>query len=175
MIQEMRKMYFFILLLLLINPACSQRSFNRVSILTNDSLKYWEEIWKKPYFENYRETGLVFFNNGRLLSYFVNNKNERVIIRDTEDVICEPEAYTLKYDTLFIDRCGYRFAFSVKKLTKDSLELKEISKYGYFPNLEFLNDTMSFILVEAKDQITKLIDDNEDYTQGPVKVIYNNN
>lgn len=154
-----------------------QQSKNQahVSVLSNNNLKYWEEIWKKPYFEEYKESGLIFYKDGRVQNYYFNVNNQRVLIRGNADVICEPETYKLKNDTLFIDGCGFRFAFIVRKLTQDSLELKEISKYGYFPNFGFSIDTMKFLLVKSKDQITNLKEDNENYKNGPVKVIYKNN
>jgi hypothetical protein len=77
------------------------RSFqvnNILSLLTNDSVKYWNSIWKVPYFkENYREDGFAFYKNGKLVEYYTNEFDQRIIINaGSIDLRCNPTTYEKK-------------------------------------------------------------------------------
>jgi hypothetical protein len=137
---------------------------DKIDFLTSDSVKYWSDVWKLPYFNPYIEGGLALFKDGRLISYQTNYENKRVIVDNgTEDVICNPSKFRLKLDTLYIERCGWTFIIKIEKLTRDTLELKEITKYGFYP------DSIPIIFVRSKDQSTSPIEDYQDYSNGPVK------
>lgn len=141
-------------------------------MLTNDSVKYWSDVWKKPFFDSYREGGMVFFKDGRLMQYQFTNENKRIITDNgSEDVICPPSTYYLKSDTLFISRCGWTFILKIEELTQDTLQLREITPSGYFPDFGFASGSIPIILIRSQDQITKPIEDYLDYTKGPVKTI----
>jgi hypothetical protein len=147
------------------------RSQVNISDLTNDSVKYWSDIWKLPYFNQYQEGGLAFYENGQLIEYQHTNENKRVILKESEDVICMPSTFRLRSDTLYIERCGWTFVFSIKKLNKDSLCIEEISEYGYFPDFGFSRDSIKIIFTISGDQKTRPIEDYRDFTQGPVRSI----
>jgi hypothetical protein len=137
---------------------------DKIDFLTNDSVKYWSDVWKLPYFDPYLEGGLVLFKDGHLISYQTNYENKRVIVDNgTEDVICKPSEFRLKSDTLYVERCGWTIIIKIEKLTRDTLQLKEITKYGFYP------DSIPIIFVRSKDQSTRPIEDYQDYRNGPVK------
>ena len=169
------KIFIFTTLILFIGcrDKSDQNCKSQVSIsdLTNDSVKYWADNWKLPYFNQYKEGGLVFYKNGNLVEYQHTNENIRVAVKESEDVICRPSTFKLKSDTLYIERCGWTFIFLIKKLNKDSLYIEEISNYGYFPDYGFPSDSIKLIFNKSSDQITKPVKDYRDYTQGPVKSI----
>jgi hypothetical protein len=144
------------------------RSQAIISELTNDSVKYWVDIWKSPYFDQYNEGGLAFYKNGNLVEYQHTNENIRVVIEGSEDVICRPSTFKLKSDTLYIERCGWTFIFLIKKLNIDSLYIEEISECGYFPDFGFPRDSVKLIFTKSTDQITRPVKDYRDYTQGPI-------
>lgn len=140
------------------------------SLLTEDSTKYWSDVWKKPFFDFYKEGGLSFTKGGLLLEYQLNRDNKRVIVSGPDDVICNPTTFRIKQDTLYINRCGYEFNFKIIKLTSDTLELKEIQPHGFFPDLGLPLGSVPIIYVKSNDQITKPVKDYQDYNNGPVKV-----
>ncbi len=146
---------------------CKQKN---IRLLTNDSIKYWSDIWKKPYFENYKEGGLAFSKDSILVEYHTNSDMERSILRGSDDVICTKEKFWLRGDTLFIKRCGFESVLKIVKLTEDSLELKEVTMYNFFPDLGKPIGSIPIIYVKSKDQITKPIVDHTDYQNGPIKM-----
>ncbi len=140
------------------------------SFLTGDSTKYWSDIWKKPYFESYKEGGLSFTKSGVLIEYQLNSDNNRVIVSGPEDVICQPTTFKLKSDTLYIKKCGYEFVFKIVKLTSDTLKLKEVPPYGFFPDLGLPLGSIPIIYIKSEDQYAKPFEDYQDYHKGPIKV-----
>ena len=169
----MRFILFFLFFLLIFG--CSTVSFNNknqynTSSLSGDGTKYWSDIWKKPYFDSYKEGGLSFTKSGLLLEYQLNSDNKRVIVSGPEDVICKPTTFKLKSDILYITKCGYTFLFKIVKLTSDTLELKEVSPYGFFPDFGFPHGSIPIIYIKSKDQYTIPIKDYKDYKNGPIKI-----
>jgi len=106
------------------------------------------------------------------MEYQFTDDNKRIITNNgSEDVVCPPSTYYLKSDTLFISRCGWTFIMKIDKLSKDTLQLREITPSGYFPDFGFASGSIPIILIRSQDQITKPIEDYQDYTKGPVKSI----
>lgn len=142
---------------------------NTINLLSNDSVKYWFDAWKIPYFPDYKEGGFAIFKNGNLLNYRLNYENKRVIVdNSSNDIFCEPPSFKLKSDKFYLKNCGTTFIFKIVKLNEDTLQLKELTKYNYF------EDTIPIIYVKSKNQITRPIEGdliNPDPDMRPVKAM----
>lgn len=133
-----------------------------ISLLSNDSIKYWNSIWKAPYFRDYRDAGLAFYKNGKLVEYWTNEFGQRIIINvGSIDLRCSPTTYEIKRDTLVINRCGYMSCFIIENLTNDNLKLKEIPPYGFFPDLGTKPGSIPKIFTISDDQKKRPIDDTQ--------------
>jgi hypothetical protein len=118
-------------------------------LLTNDSVKYWCETRGNSIIKTYNEAGIALFKNGACLNYENDYKKSRVIIDfGSIDIFCDTSKFWVKSDTLYLERCEWTFVFKIQKLTVDTLELKEISNYGFYP------DDIPIVFVESKDQST---------------------
>ena len=133
-----------------------------ISLLSNDSVKYWKSIWKSSYFKDYREDGLAFYKDGKLVEYWTNEFGQRIIINvGSIDLRCSPTTYEIKRDTLVINRCGYMSCFIIENLTNDNLKLKEIPPYGFFPDLGTKPGSIPKIFTISDDQKKRPIDDTQ--------------
>jgi hypothetical protein len=74
---------------------------------------------------------------------------------------------------LVINRCGYNFFFKIETLTHDKLKIKEIPPLFFFNDYDLGIDINSIpkIYTLSSDQKNKPIDDWQDYSHGPAKVI----
>jgi hypothetical protein len=138
-------------------------------LLTSDSVKYWCVPMANSLINPDKEAGMALFKNGTLLDYQDNYQNIRIIYDiNSGDIFCEPSIFRVKSDTFFIKRCGWTFVFKIGKLTEDSLELKEITKYGYFP------DSIPVNFIRSQDQRTRPVKGeliNPDTNTWPVRVL----
>ncbi|MDP4291747.1 MAG: hypothetical protein Q8908_11750 [Bacteroidota bacterium] len=150
-------------------PLHNKKYLNRIHLLTNDSVKFWYDAWRIPYFPDYTEGGIVLFKHGDLINYQINYENKRVITDNlSEDIFCTSPKYYLKSDKFYLVRCGYTYIFKIVKLTDDTLQLNEITKYNYF------EDSVPIIFRKSKDQVTRPVKGdliNPDPNTWPIKSI----
>ena len=121
-------------------------------LLTSDSVKYWySPIYENPSI-SFKEAGIALYKNGFLIDYQHNYQNIRVISdNSSDDVFCEQSRFKFKAHRFIINYCGWKFVFKIIKLTQDSLMLKEITHYRYFP------DSIPIIYIRSNDQNTRPI------------------
>ena len=153
----MRFIALFVLITILIMSCSllkrnSARFQNQIYCLTNDSVKYWQDIWKKPYYQPYKEGGIALFQNGNFSEYQNNYENKRIIVDNlSNDIICRSSTFFIKSDTFYLKKCGWTFIFKILTLTDDSLQLMELTDYKFFP------DTVPVTFIRSRDQKTKLV------------------
>lgn len=150
-------------------PLHNKKIQDEICLLTNDSVKYWYDAWKIPYFPDYTEGGIALSKNGDLINYQLNYENVRVITNNlSEDVICDPPKYYVKSNKFYILDCGTKFIFKIVKLNKDTLYLKGLKNYESFP------DSIPLIFLKSKDQVTRSVKGdliNPDPNARPVKAM----
>lgn len=151
----MRYVFLFILFTIL-TTSCSLSLKNRtifqkqISFLTNDSVKYWSDAWKIPYYQQYKEGGIALYKNGNFHEYQLNYENMRIIVDNlSKDITCRPSKFFVHADTVFLNKCGGMVLFKIVKLTVDTLQLEELTNYSFFP------DSIPAIYVISRDQNTK--------------------
>lgn len=168
----MKKLNLYLFVLLIIGgcsvflPKNSKKIDKQIYLLTNDSVKYWCNILDNSSF-NSEQAGIAFLKNGNLLIYEYNNNNKRIYIDPgSEDIICDTSKFNINSNKLYVEKCGYTFVFKIEKLTSNSLKLKEITNYGFYPN----DISPHFII--SKDQKSKPIIDSTDYSNsGPFYLV----
>jgi hypothetical protein len=157
----MSKIILISLGLLLITICCvstlnSVKQPNTHYLLTNDSVKYWCDEWKMPFFNEYREGGIAFYCNGDFHKYRINYNGDRVFVDNlSDDLECPVSRFIVSSDTLFIHICGNVHVYKLVKLTSDTLELEEISNYNFFNTC--CPDVIIMNFIESKDQRSKPI------------------
>ncbi len=148
-------------------PAQNYISQNKLHFLTNDSVKYWSAAWNIDYFQPYVEGGFAIYKDGNFHEYQFNYENKRIITDNlSEDVICPPTKFSLKSNTFYLTRCGWTFRFKIINLTEDTLQLKELTDYNYFP------DNIPITFIKSGDQVTRPVAGNllqPDSTTWPVR------
>ena len=137
-------------------------------LLTNDSVKYWNQLcfFEQKYIV--RESGVAFYIDSNYIEWCTNYENKRIIDEPPDDIICKrPYKFKLKNDTITITTCVI-YTLKIIKLTDDTLILK-LNNNNNPMNLD------TIVCVKSRDQITKPVFGellSPDTSTWPVKVIF---
>lgn len=103
-----------------------------ISLLTNDSLKYWK-FYSDTLLLPKEEAGFVFFKNGKVLSYEQTDMKRIYPDISSQDIFCDTSEFKITKDTFYFEECGWTYKFKIICLNEDTLELRELTNYHFFP------------------------------------------